>query len=54
MIDAQVLNDRGVVRSGTVAEYQKDPEFARKMTDQPEPATPFIRKRGSTKVMRGA
>ena len=35
MIDSQVLNDRGVVRSGTVAEYQKDPEFARKMTDQP-------------------
>jgi MoCo/4Fe-4S cofactor protein with predicted Tat translocation signal len=35
MIDAQMLNDRGVVRSGTVAEYQKDPGFARKMTDQP-------------------
>jgi len=35
MIDAQVLDDRGVVRSGTVAEYEKDPGFARKMTDQP-------------------
>jgi MoCo/4Fe-4S cofactor protein with predicted Tat translocation signal len=35
MIDSQVLNDRGVVRSGTVSEYQKDPEFARKMADQP-------------------
>jgi MoCo/4Fe-4S cofactor protein with predicted Tat translocation signal len=35
MIDTQLLNDRGVVRSGTVGEYQKDPEFARKMTDQP-------------------
>ena len=35
MIDTQVLNERGVVRSGSVAEYQKDPEFARKMADQP-------------------
>ncbi len=35
MIDQQVLADRGVVRSGTVAEYQKDAGFARKMTDMP-------------------
>ena len=38
MIDQQVLADRGVVRSGSVAEYKKDPEFARKMTDQPSKA----------------
>ena len=35
MISTEVLDARGVVRSGTVADYQKDPEFARKMTDQP-------------------
>jgi Fe-S-cluster-containing dehydrogenase component len=35
MIDAQVLAERGVVRSGTVAEYKKDPEFARKVAEQP-------------------
>ncbi len=35
MISTEVLDSRGVVRSGTIADYQKDPEFARKITDQP-------------------
>jgi molybdopterin-containing oxidoreductase family iron-sulfur binding subunit len=35
MIDQHVLAERGVVRSGTVGEYQKDPEFARKMAEMP-------------------
>ena len=35
MIDQHVLDERGVVRSGTVKDYQEDPEFARKMADIP-------------------
>ena len=35
MIDQHVLNDRGVVRSGTVADYQKDPAFARTLVEMP-------------------